>query len=213
MRYQLLIFDFDGTLADTMGWFQQIMDLAAQEHGFSRIDPARIDEYRGLDARTLMKRLGVPLWKLPAITATMRREMTKHIDEVRLFDGVEDTLMGLRKVGIRTAIVSSNARANIERVLKPKFTAMIDHFDCGASVFGKRKHLRATLKAIPMPRDQVLCIGDEIRDAEAAASLKLDFVGVGWGYATPEALAPHSRHPIAREFRQLLALARGDGGG
>jgi phosphoglycolate phosphatase len=209
MSYSLLIFDFDGTLADTMGWFQQLMDLAAESHGFARIDPARVDEYRGLDARTLMKRLGIPLWKVPSITATMRREMTRHIDQVRLFDGVERLLMDLRKIGVRTAIVSSNSRVNVERVLGPKFAAMIDHFDCGASIFGKRKHLRATLEAIPTPRDKVLCIGDEIRDAEAAASLGLDFAGVGWGYATVAALAPHSRHPVARELGDLLALARG----
>lgn len=209
MPYSLLIFDFDGTLADTMHWFHELMDLAADEHGFRRMDPSRTEAYRGLDARELMRELEVPLWKLPAVTATVRRGMQRHIDQVKLFAGVEEMLMGLRKHGIRTAIVSSNTRHNVERVLRPKFTAMIDEFGCGASIFGKRRHLQAVLRAIPTPREKVLCLGDEIRDAEAAASLGLDFAAVGWGYATTEALAPHSVCPPLTRVQDILALALG----
>lgn len=210
MSYSLLVFDFDGTLADTLDLFASEMQAAAAHFGFDPPDPARREHYRSLGTRELLRELRIPAWKLPAITLHMRHRMQQRIDEVRLFDGAHALLRDLRRHGIRTAIVSSNATSNVERVLGPKYTAMIDHFACGSSILGKRRHLRATLKAFDFTRDRVLCIGDETRDAEAAASLRIDFVGVGWGQGSIDALAPLSSRPPFSSFAQILDAAIGD---
>jgi phosphoglycolate phosphatase len=52
----------------------------------------------------------------------------------------------------------------------------------------------------------VLCVGDEIRDAEAARAVGLDFIGVSWGYTKPEALQPHSKEPLFSTPEEILAL-------
>lgn len=207
--YSLLIFDFDGTLADTMGHFARVMDLLAERHGFERVDAAHLEALRGLGTRELMQQLGVPVWKLPAIVASVRREMARVIDEIRLFDGVPHLLRDLRRHGIRTAIVSSNSRANVEKVLGLKHASMIDHFGCGADLFGKQRKFRQTLKALEIEPALVLCIGDELRDADAAAAAGLDFSAVSWGFASEAVLAPRSRHPLFRDPTQILDAALG----
>jgi phosphoglycolate phosphatase len=204
MAYGLVIFDFDGTLADSFAGFLAAIDAAAATHGFSPLDPQRHDEYRAMPPRALMRELGLPLWKVPAVSATMRQALSRDIDRMQLFDGATGLLRALRRHGIRTAIVSSNSQANVERVLGHKYAAMIDHFGCGATIFGKRRLLRATLAAFDVAPPQVLCVGDEIRDAQAAASLGLDFGGVDWGFATPAALAPHCRRGPFNRFEQIL---------
>lgn len=211
MGYALVVFDFDGTLADSFAGFMAAIDAAAITHGFSPLDPQRTDEYRAMPPRTLMRELGLPLWKVPAVSATMRQALSQQIEQVRLFDGATELLRALRRHGIRTAIVTSNSQHNVERVLGHKYAAMIDHFGCGATIFGKRRLLRATLAAFEFAPAQVLCVGDEIRDAQAATSLGLDFAGVDWGFATRAALAPHcQRGPFSR-FEQILeaVLTRG----
>lgn len=205
MAYGLVIFDFDGTLADSFASFMTAIDDAAAQHGFRPLDPQRSAEYRAMAPRELMRELGLPLWKVPAVSATMRQALSTQSERVRLFDGATGLLRALRRHGIRTAIVSSNSQSNVERVLGHKYSAMIDHFGCGATIFGKRRQLRAALAAFDLEKTKVLCVGDEIRDAQAAASLGLDFAGVDWGFATPAALAPHCQRGPFSDFEQLLS--------
>ena len=63
MRYQLVIFDFDGTLADSFPWFSRIINDVADRFRFKRMAPHEMDTLRTMDARALMRHLGVPLWK------------------------------------------------------------------------------------------------------------------------------------------------------
>ena len=67
MTYRLAAFDFDGTLADSFHYFVSNVNSLARRHGFREMDPSRLNEYRGLDPRELMRAHGVPMWKLPFI--------------------------------------------------------------------------------------------------------------------------------------------------
>lgn len=210
MAYALAVFDFDGTLADSFAGFLPALDAAAREHGFAPLDPARLDEYRGLPPRALMRQVGLPLWKLPAVTASLRRALSGSTPP--LFDGVHDLLRALRRHGVRTAVVSSNSQDNVERALGLKYAAMIDHFGCGASIFGKKRKLREALAQFEFAPSQVLCVGDEIRDAQAAAGLGLDFGGVAWGFATRAALAPLCQRGPFDDVAALRAAILGPSG-
>jgi phosphoglycolate phosphatase len=207
MRYRLAIFDFDGTLADSFAPMLAGMAAAAQRHGFKPFDLDRLDDYRGMGPRQLMAELDIPLWKLPRVVTTMRRDLAARLGEVRLFDGVAGCLAALRSRGVRTAVVSTNSRSNIETVLGALAT-QIDHYDCGASMFGKAGHLRRVVRRSGVPAAQALCVGDEVRDIEAAAAAGLDIAAVAWGYALPHALAGAGA-PVLDSFEALLAHIEG----
>jgi phosphoglycolate phosphatase len=208
MGFRLAIFDFDGTLADSFEWFVARMNLAAREHGFRSLDPDRLDDYRGMQPRRLMAELGVPAWKLPILAASMRRAMRDDIAAIRLFPGVAGLLAELRRTGVATAVVSSNSRANVARVLGPA-AADITHFGCGVSLFGKRSVFVRLCAVAGVPRREAVAIGDELRDAEAAAAAGIGFVGVGWGFAAPGVLTPHSLWPPPEDVTALAARLRG----
>ena len=63
--YQLAIFDFDGTLADSFPWFIGVLNGVADRYGFNRVRPDDVEQLRGYDARQIMRHLRVPSWKLP----------------------------------------------------------------------------------------------------------------------------------------------------
>ncbi|MCZ7657424.1 MAG: HAD family hydrolase, partial [Xanthobacteraceae bacterium] len=67
--------------------------------------------------------------------------------------------------------------------------ARIDVFACGASLFGKAAKFRAVLKQTGIAAGAGIAIGDEMRDAEAAAAAGIAFGAVAWGYAAADALA------------------------
>lgn len=210
MRYKLAIFDFDGTLADSFSWFLDAINEAAARHGFQPIDPARLDDVRGFSGRQLMTHLALPLWKVPAVTACMRQSMAKRIDAVRLFDGVDAMFRALTTHGVDVAVVTSNSRDNVVRVLGSENAALVRHYGCGASIFGKQAKFRHALQRCGVAPNEVLCVGDEIRDAEAAHALGLDFVGVPWGYTKAEALSPYASKMLCADFGELLAVASGE---
>ena len=119
-NYRLIIFDFDGTLADSFTWAAGVVNQFADQYGFRRIDPSEHETLRVLDAKTLMQQLGVPMWKVPIMAAHVHRLMGQQIDPSRLFDGIDHaSLQCLHASGAVLAVVSSNAEQNIRRVLGP----------------------------------------------------------------------------------------------
>ncbi len=143
---------------------------------------------RGEDTRAMLRRLGVARWKLPFIARHMRRLMAGDIASIALFPGVDTLLCELDRAGVAIAIVSSNAEANVRRILGPALSARVAHFACGASLFGKAVKMRRLLRRTGLPTAAVLAIGDEIRDIEAAESVGVASGAVTWGYASAAAL-------------------------
>lgn len=188
LRFRLIIFDSDGTLADTLPWMRRLFNELADEHGFRRVEPSEYERFRDMHGLHLLRELGLPLWKLPRVVRSLRTRMGRHLDEFTVFQGVGDMLRQLTAAGMTLGIVSSNSRENVERILGAKNAALIEHFACGASVFGKAPRLRQVLRASGVPRHQAIYIGDEIRDAEAARKAGIAFGAVAWGQHRPETL-------------------------
>ncbi|MES2347136.1 MAG: HAD hydrolase-like protein [Pseudomonadota bacterium] len=205
MNRKLIIFDFDGTLADTLPVFVNVFDQAADKYGFRRMDRSRQQELRNLDARQMMAIHEIPLWKVPAIATFMRSAMGRSLADIRLFDGMEDVLRALKAQGLMLAIVSSNSRSNVVAVLGPELAGLFTRFECGASLFGKLPKIRKVLAAAGVAREQTMLIGDEIRDARVSAEAGIDFGAVAWGFNHVEALI--AEQP-AQVFRQVAELAR-----
>jgi phosphoglycolate phosphatase len=188
LKPRLVIFDMDGTLADSFPWFVAVMNEVADKFRFRRIDPSDIETLRRLDSRGILEWLGVPRWKLPLIARHMRKLKAAHIGEIALFPGVDRMLRELAARGIGIAIVSSDSEANVRATLGPENSQYIGFYACGASLFGKHAKFRRVLQASGIEARHAIAIGDELRDAEAAARAGIAFAAVTWGYAHADAL-------------------------
>jgi phosphoglycolate phosphatase len=180
-KYKLVMFDSDGTLADTLPWMEAAFNELAARHGIKPVSEADREALRPLSTRHLLQRLKVPMWRIPAFVTGMRRHMADHIAEFSLFDGIAESLHRLHESGVTLGVVSSNSRDNVRRILGPN-AALISHYACGASLLEKASKLRAALKASGIPARQAIYIGDEIRDAEAARKAGAAYGAVAWGY-------------------------------
>ena len=188
MRCKLVIFDFDGTLADTFPWFMRIINDVADRYRFKRIEPHEVELLRGMGATEIMAHLGVPRWKLPLIADHMRRRKAREIGETKLFEGVDRLLERLADAGVRVAIVSSNSESNVRTVMGPALASHVTFFECGASVFGKAARFRKVLRRSGILPPDAICIGDEVRDLDAARRAGIAFGAVAWGFTRAEAL-------------------------
>jgi phosphoglycolate phosphatase len=209
MRYRLAIFDFDGTLADSLGWFMGAMNACADRFGFRRVEPHEMETLRGYDTRQIIAHLRAPTWKMPLIARHMRARMNADIGAITLFAGVDRLLEELTAAGIRTAIVTSNGEANVRRVLGPHNAARIHHWECGAGLLGKQPRMRKVLRASGIPAGQAISIGDEIRDLHASRAAGIPFGAVGWGFTTLDALRAHAPDAVFETIDEMIgALTR-----
>jgi phosphoglycolate phosphatase len=204
MNYKLVLFDFDGTLADSFPFFLQAVNMLADVHGFRKIGRDELDAVRGHDARQVLSHVGLPMWKVPRVAAHYRELMAQHADRIALFDGTSTMLHELAAHGIVLALVTSNAYENVRHTLGPKNSALIAHYECGVSLFGKRSKLRKILDKSGVPAHQALYIGDELRDFDAARAEGLAFGAVAWGYTRFDVLL--ARQP-ERAFSNVSDIA------
>ncbi len=198
-RLRLAVFDSDGTLADTLPWVRSVYNDVARGHGLRTFSPEEFEQHRGLHGSSLLDAAGVPLWKLPLLVRDIRRRMAAHGGPLLPFPGVPAMLRDLRAAGFQLAVVSSNSRRNVERILGPDLVPLFALFDCGASMFGKASKLRAVLRRLGVTGGEAVYLGDELRDAEAARDAGLRFAAVTWGQhhaavlrsATPDFVFDH----------------------
>lgn len=190
--YKLVIFDFDGTLADSARWMVEELTPLAARFGFREVSASEIEALRCCDSRQILSRLGVQAWQLPFIAGHLRRRVAQDAETIKLFPGAKALLRRLAGQGVVLGLVSSNSAANVRRILGPEAAALIEHYACGAPLFGKAAQFRKVVKRARVKPGETLCIGDETRDIEAARQAGLACGAVAWGYARRELLASRS---------------------
>ncbi len=206
MRFNLIIFDFDGTLADSLSWFIGISDQLADEFGFDRIDKNQVALLRRLDAATLLHMHHVPLWKVPLVAARFRRLMSQQITQIAPFPGVPEMLERLARAGCDLAVVTSNSCGNVRRVLGRETSALLSACEGGVSLVGKRTKLRKILHRSGIAPNRAIFIGDEIRDIEAARHAGIASGAVSWGFTEVNALKGHAPDWIFTSVDEMLKV-------
>lgn len=191
MKYRLVMFDFDGTLADSFAWFLGVLDELAVKYKFKRLSSEELESLRSESAATVLARTGVSRWKLPSIGRHIHKLAARDAERIQLFPGVAEMLRLLDERGAILSIVSSSKEANIRRILGEENAARIRFWEGGAALFGKRTRIRRVLRKAGVKPAEALYVGDEVRDLEAARAEGVAFGAVSWGFTRFETLQSH----------------------
>jgi len=210
--FDLLVFDFDGTLANSAGWFRSILPGLARRFGFRCPDPQELEELRHRPPREVMRILRIPGWKLVFIAAHVRRRAAQA-EAFPLFDGAAEALRAIAAEGVKIAVVSSNAEGNVRRALGPELSALVASWSCGAGLFGKARHFRAVLRQTKVAPQRALSVGDETRDIEAAREVGMKTAAVLWGFGTKPGLEAAGPDFLFEAMEAFTAFVSGEAGG
>lgn len=210
---RLVLLDLDGTLADSHPWFAAVLlPELAREFGFPLPAPGEAEALRRAPSpRATLRALGVPAWRLPAMARRARALKARDAAAVPLFPGAVEALRAMRADGARLALVTSDAEANARRVLGAEASALFWRVEGGASLFGKAARFRRALAAAGVAPAEALAVGDEPRDAEAARRVGVPFGAVSWGYARPEAFAPHRPAVVFAAMEEIAPYVAASG--
>jgi phosphoglycolate phosphatase len=199
-----ILFDFDGTLADSSGLFMQAWNTFAGPFNFQPLTEEDLASSRNLTIQQRAKKYGFPMHKIPVILPKVYRYFKAHMNEVALFDGIKEMLDALAHNGYKIVIVSSNAQENIELFLKQEGIDAVAEVLTSSRIFGKDTVIRKFMKQHNVTSDQLLYVGDEVRDIIACNKVSVPFAWVSWGLDGYELIEKENPKFVVHTPQELL---------
>jgi HAD superfamily hydrolase (TIGR01549 family) len=180
-----VIFDFDGTIADTFAIVSNIALDFAKQHGIT----VTAEEGRAIGLQQIIKQSKFPTLKIPRFLIEVKHQLGLKIqDEVKPFEGMSLVLNRLSEK-YNLGIISSNSENNIKCFLdKHELSGLFHYIHSDSSLFGKDAVLKRFCRKHNLKYADIVYIGDEDRDILAAKKLKIQTIAVAWGYNDKELL-------------------------
>lgn len=188
MPKSLILFDFDGTIANTLESIITIMNNLSDEFGFKKIQKNEIEFLRDKRPRQILKSLGISLFKLPFVIKKVRKEINLHIASLSPSVDLLPALKYLKRNNFKIGIVTTNTEDNVRKFLHANNLDFFDLFYTTKKIFGKDRTISKIVKDMRIEKSKVYFIGDEVRDIQAGKKAGVKTVGVSWGYNTRKAL-------------------------
>ena len=210
-KIKVVIFDFDGTIADTLPFsFQKFLEMAKLLQIDDLSDKEIIKEIRSKSYQELLKGHFKKAWlKLPYVVnmiKNMQVELEKEMDNIKFFPEIKKFLFDLKKEGYKLAIISSNRVENINKFIKHNDLDIFDFVHGKTDLFGKASYLGKFLCDFKLEKSEAIYIGDEIRDVEACKKVGIKMIGISWGLHTIEALKKSGADYIAKKPSEILKI-------
>ncbi len=201
-----IIFDFDGTIANTEELAYHIYEKIVSENEILKLTKEEFEELKKVSMFEKFKRHKVSIFKLPKLARRTMRLIGEVMDDINPYDGMIETLTLLHNKGYRLFIVSSNSKKNINKFLKrfdlDIFTAIYGK----AKYFGKEKVLKKVMAKYDLTHDSTLYIGDEVRDVVSCNNVGMPILSVSWGFDDPEFLIEQNKGSVIDTVEELQSL-------
>ena len=206
MESKVLLFDFDGTIADTLEAGIRIYNEIARQSNLTQISKENLPTLRNNSAIDNIRYLRVPMTRLPFIARQVRAAMRRDVPNLKAISGIQQPLLALKEKGYLMYVVSSNSKENIHHFLQLNQIDIFDDIYSVPGLFGKDAKIRRLVDSHGWDRSRVVYIGDEVRDMRAAKKAGVMPVAVAWGYNTKEALARELPMLILQDPAELSSL-------
>ena len=192
-----IVFDFDGTLADT---FDVIKNIAMNEYSEYDMD---VELFKSEGAKGMLKMLNIPRWKIPGMILNVTNKL-RNSKNIKLFPGIVDLLINLKK-DYKIGILSSNSKEIINDTLKEyDIENLFEFVYSESSLFGKHSVLKRMCSKHNIDPLEVIYVGDEDRDIIAAKKAKIKTIAVTWGFNSKEKLSRENPDYLVDSPMQIL---------
>ena len=203
---KVIIFDFDGTLADTIDILLSITNRLSAEFGFKSATKEQLAQLSNLNSWQILQYSGISIFKFPLLIRRLRAELQSEVPHIQLFPGIKEVLLELKKRGFQLGIITSNSRENVLGALEKNGLQDTFTFIYSGSTFGKHKVINKWLRIENIHTEKVVYVGDEIRDIDAAKKTGIKVIAVGWGFNSPQALAAQNPNFLIERPQELIEI-------
>jgi phosphoglycolate phosphatase len=198
-----IIFDFDGTIADTFDDVVRILHDLTGRH--EPLPPDEIERLRGMTLMNAAEEMHVAPWKMPFLIIRIRRRMKRKMADIPAHRGIEEVIQKLQAEGHQLYITSTNSGRNIQTFLRHH--GLVYEFVriySGVGLFHKTRALKKIIRQNNLNPDDTWYVGDEVRDVVGGQQAGLRVVAVTWGYNNAAILREHHPTVLVRSPTELL---------
>ena len=205
MTARVILFDFDGTIADTYQAIANITNQLSTEFGYKALDEEELLLIKNLSSREVVKRSEISIFKLPFLVRRIRTELKKEIAELNAISDMVRVLLRLKSTGYILGIVTSNTRENVDIFLsKHGLDSVFSFIYSGTAIFGKHRVLKQVVREHRLKKSEVIYVGDETRDVRSARKSGIAIIAVSWGFNSAEILQEHRPDYLVDRPQELL---------
>lgn len=203
--FKYIVFDFDGTIADSRAVFLVLYNEIADKNGYQQLTEENLEEMRGFSIGERCRLLGVPMYRIPFIASAIIKKYKASVPSLQFNEGMKELLLSLAQNNMRFAVLSSNSKSNIEHFFELNKVSCKDVF-CSRSVFGKHILINKFLKQKGLKPSEILYVGDELRDVIACRKSGVAVAWVSWGYDSEESITNNRPDYHIDSPAQILSL-------
>ena len=207
MHKPTILFDFDGTLAETMMLIHTVFNRLAGTYGYAHFPEDKIEEYRHLNIHEFIEQVGIPVWKIPVIAIHARHLMHQDIHEVHPPKGLVEVLTLIHESGrYQMDILTSNRKKNVHKFLAEHTIDWFDEVHSTRSILSKKRRVTKYIRQKKLDPENLYYVGDTSVDVESAQLAGAKAVAVSWGLNTVQALERAGPDYLVEEPHQLLDI-------
>lgn len=205
-KFNTIIFDFDGTIADSFEETLKSIIKVSKDFGIGKISKKDIELYRSKGVKEIIKKAKIPPYKVPFLIKRSQQEISKVINKIKPFEDIVEVIRELKRRRFVLGILTTNAKNNVRVILRNNNIDVFDFIYSDNSVFGKGIILKRLIKQEELNKEKIVYVGDEIRDIEATKEVGIKSVAVEWGFNTKELLLKVKPDWLIKDPKDLLKI-------
>jgi phosphoglycolate phosphatase len=209
LNLKCVIFDFDGTIADTTWRTLDIVNQLAPKYGLTQLTLQEAQAHRHLHLSHFLRKIGLKQHMSRSFISDVNKLQAEILPQTKMFPGVKDLILDLKREGLEVGIVTSNLTRNVELFLDThEFTNQFDFIQSDETLLGKQEVLGRLLSRRRLNRREVLYVGDEVRDINACKAVDISICSVTWGFNNKASLLAEQSDFVVDEPGEILEIAR-----
>lgn len=208
--FKAVIFDFDGTIADSLPQSIIVFNKLASVYGYRPITDEMLPRARMMSTRKFVKHFKIAPLKIPSMLQEGKRIIHSRIEHIHPFEHMREIISQLLEdKDLLVGILTSNSKENVQKFCELHHFPKVNFICSQKGLSKKSKALRSISRTFTIEPQHMLYIGDEKRDIRASHRTGVQSTAVGWGFNTLQALEkelPSYSVKNTSELRKLLQI-------
>lgn len=213
-KIQLIAFDFDGVIVDSLLHNIRITNKACHQFGSKQeVTVAALQEINEMSFDAVAEYIGVPRENFKPCLELINQQLVETYDDLLPFPGIEQAIRILADTGKQLIIVTHNTEFAVNAFLE-KYD-LVSCFDLvlGAETKGEKpEKLAKGLKELDMTPEMAIMIGDSVGDIHSAIEASVRPLGVAWGFQKADRLSKAGAEVILQTPEDIAKFAEGETG-
>ncbi|MCP1447805.1 HAD-IA family hydrolase [Priestia megaterium] len=201
---KVILFNFNGTITNTKFLAIDMYNEIAEKQGYKKILEEDVSYLSALSIRNRCKVLNLPLYKMPLVGIAIKRRSQQYIPNLKPVSGIKETLRLLKQKGYKIGFTTSNNQVVMNEFLINNSINIFNYRHFSFSPLSKSKDISSFLKKYDLKKEDVVYVGDELRDIKAAKKNGLFCIAVSWGFDSVELLNTGRADKVITEPKEIL---------